>query len=412
MKSEIWLYLVLWSICAAAWAGDDQCVSCHEQVTPGIVKQFHSGKMSKAGVSCATCHGDGHQSAEDFSKAKMPTPQTCAQCHPKQAEQFQAGKHNLAWIAASSMPMWAHQPTAVVGEGYKGCAGCHKLGAKPDQERAKYRYGNAQCDACHTRHAFNKSEAQDPRACMTCHMGFDHPQWEMWSSSKHGAIWQIEGAEGERAPTCQTCHMDGGNHEVRTSWGFLAVRLPEEDEEWLADRVTILKALGVLDAEGNPTARLDLVKAGDVARLDKASFDGPRQKMIEVCSRCHGKTYATQQLAAGDEVVREMDKIMAKAIREVQALYEDGILQVPEDWTFAPDILQFYEAKTAVEQELWVMFLEYRMRAFQGAFHMNPDYMHWYGWAPMKESLQKIRDEARRIREEHQAESAAGAAAG
>jgi len=40
------------------------------------------------------------------------------------------------------------------------------------------------------------------------------------------------------------------------------------------------------------------------------------------------------------------------------------------------------------------MFMEYRMRAFQGAFHFNPDYMHWYGGAPLKESLQKIKDEA------------------
>ena len=38
--------------------------------------------------------------------------------------------------------------------------------------------------------------------------------------------------------------------------------------------------------------------------------------------------------------------------------------------------------------------------AFQGAFHMNPDYMHWYGWAPMKETLQKIKDEAAKLRAE------------
>jgi len=28
---------------------------------------------------------------------------------------------------------------------------------------------------------------------------------------------------------------------------------------------------------------------------------------------------------------------------------------------------------------------------------MNPDYMHRYGWAPMKETLQKIRDEAKKL---------------
>jgi hydroxylamine dehydrogenase len=53
------------------------------------------------------------------------------------------------------------------------------------------------------------------------------------------------------------------------------------------------------------------------------------------------------------------------------------------------------------EQELYVMFLEYRMRTFEGAFHMNePRLMHWYGWTPMKETLQKINDEAEKLRAE------------
>ena len=113
-------------------------------------------------------------------------------------------------------------------------------------------------------------------------MGFDHPQWEMYSTSKHGTIWQIEGKSGKRAPTCQTCHMSGGDHNVMTSWGFLALRLPEEDKEWMNDRVAILQALGVLDEMGNPAARLDLVKAGKVARLTKEGFQKERDKMIRV----------------------------------------------------------------------------------------------------------------------------------
>jgi hydroxylamine dehydrogenase len=391
----------LWVAFPALAQAPSECVECHKQATPGIVEQHMEGKMGKAGVDCATCHGSEHKTAEDFNKAKMPTPETCQTCHFNQVKQFKEGKHHLAWIAASNMPMWAHQPKAVVGEGYKGCAGCHKIGVKPDAEKANYRYGGAQCDACHTRHSFKKSEAQDPRACQTCHMGFDHPQWEMWSTSKHGTIWQIEGKDSKRGPTCQTCHMAQGNHAVITSWGFLALRLPEDDKDWLADRVTILQALGVLDEKGNPTARLELVKAGNVARLTKEEFNKPREKMIEVCSHCHGEAFARQQLAAGDDVVREMDKIMAAAIREVQGLYRDGILKKPAGWTFAPDLLQFYEAKSGVEQDLYVMFLEYRMRAFQGAFHMNPDYMHWYGWAPMKETLQKIKDEAADMRAGH-----------
>jgi len=300
--------------------------------------------------------------------------------------------------------MITHQPTAVpAGDGYKGCSNCHKIGVKSDAERAQIRYGNAQCDSCHTRHSFNKSEAEDPRACKICHMGFDHAQWEMWSGSKHGTIWQIEGKWSKRTPTCQTCHMQDGTHNVMTSWGFLALRLPEDDKEWMKDRVTILQSLGVLDDKGNPAARFDIVKAGKVMRLTKEEFHEKRVKITAVCAKCHGTAYAKGQLDAADEVIKDADKVMAEAITVVQDLYKDGILQKPAGWHLAPDLLQFFEAKSMVEQDLYVMFFGYRMRAFQGAFHMNPDYMHWYGWAPMKETLQNIKDEAAKLRAEKSA---------
>ena len=73
--------------------------------------------------------------------------------------------------------------------------------------------------------------------------------------------------------------MAGGNHEVRTAWGFLAVRLPlPEDPQWAADRATILQGLGVLDPEGKPTARLEAVKAADVARLTQEAWQHERDK--------------------------------------------------------------------------------------------------------------------------------------
>lgn len=399
-------FALLFSAVASAATKQSTCVECHKKVTPGVVQQHLEGKMGKKGIDCSACHGTAHNKMDDAALAKMPTPATCAGCHKKQADQFAAGKHNLAWIASSSMPMMGHQPRAVAGEGYKGCSSCHKIGAKSDAEKTQIRYGHAQCDACHTRHSFKKSEAQDPRACQTCHMGFDHPQWEMWSTSKHGTIWQIEGQGSKRAPTCQTCHMSNGDHNVMTSWGFLALRLPEDDKDWLNDRVTILQALGVLDENGKPTGRLDLVKAGKIARLTKEEFQASRDKMTAVCAQCHGAGYAKKQLDEADLVVKDMDKIMAEAIRVVQGLYKDGALKKPADWTMAPDLLQFYEAKSSVEQDLYVMFMEYRMRAFQGAFHMNPDYMHWYGWAPMKETLQKIKDEAAKLRAENRTAAA------
>ena len=251
---------------------ESACVGCHKTVTPGIVSQFMEGTMGKEGLDCSTCHGSEHMSEADVAKVKIPTPDTCAACHEERVKQFRAGKHALAWAAMKAMPMMAHQPRAIVGEGYKGCSGCHKIGDKSPEELASFKYGTGSCDACHTRHSFSVEEAKDPRACQTCHMGFDHPHWEMWSTSKHGTIYQIEGGS-ERAPSCQTCHMPGGDHAVMTSWGFLALRLPEEDQDWLNDRVEILKALGVLDAAGNPTERLEAVKAAKIARLTQEEFD-------------------------------------------------------------------------------------------------------------------------------------------
>ena len=382
------------------------CVDCHTRETPNIVAQWQKGTAGHL-AGCALCHGSEHRDATDVAKAKLPTPETCQACHPSQVEQYRAGKHSLAWTAMKAMPMVVHQPLTVVGPaGFKGCSGCHKIGEKSAEElrSPEFRYGTGSCDSCHTRHSFAISEARDPRACQTCHMGFDHPQWEMWSTSKHGTIWQIEGDSG-RAPACQTCHMSQGDHAVMTAWGFLALRVPEEDPEWWAERVVILKALGVLDEQGQGTERLEAVKAAKVARLSTEDFQAQRAKTEAICAQCHSENFVAEQLTAGDEIIRETDKLMAEAIRTVRALYSEGLLKVPAGWKYAPDLLQFYEARSTAEQELYVMFLEYRMRAFQGAFHNNPDYMHWYGWAPMKEALQKIKDEAARLRAEAQAGS-------
>ncbi len=195
--------------------------------------------------------------------------------------------------------------------------------------------------------------------------------------------------------------MPDGDHENRTAWGFLAVRLPlPEDPQWKADQVTILQALGVLDPAGNPTGRLDVVKAGQVARLDQESFDKERNKMVGVCSDCHSENFAKKHLAAGDDMIREADHLLAEAIRVIAGLYQDGILEKPASYTYAfPDLLTFHDAPRVIEQRLFEMHLKHRMRAFQGAFHANPDYTNWYGWSEMLRDLTEIKERAAELRE-------------
>jgi cytochrome c553 len=235
-------------------------------------------------------------------------------------------------------------------------------------------------------------------------MGFDHPQWEMYSGSKHGVRFLLKQNKtipaSAAAPTCQTCHMQAGNHEVRTAWGFLAVRLPmPEDKQWTADRATILQGLGVLDPEGKPTGRLDVVKAGDVARLTQEAWQKERDKMVKTCNQCHSANFAKGELAKGDQIIKDADKLMAEAIRTIADLYKEGLLPKPASYAYAfPDLLTFHDAPTVVEQKLFVMFLEHRMRTFQGTFHMSPDYALWYGWSEMQRSLTEIKEMAAEIR--------------
>jgi hypothetical protein len=399
-------------LCAlAAAAVAQECVECHQDVTPGVVADWRLSRHAQGDIGCDACHGDAHRSAADVAKVKLPTADTCAQCHDIQFAQFSAGKHALAWAAMKAMPTTHALPMAL-RDGMKGCGGCHKQGLKSPAEIAELAaqgsmHGNASCDACHTRHTFSVVEARQPQACQTCHMGFDHPQWEMYSASKHGvrALLKQNGTlpESTAAPTCQTCHMVDGDHEVRTPWGFLAVRLPlPEDPQWKADQVTILQALGVLDLAGNPTPRLDVVKAADVARLTQEAFDAERAKLLAVCSGCHSEVFAKGELAKGDEMIREADHLLAEAIREIAALYADGVLPQPASYAQPfPDLLTFHDAPTAIEQKLFVMHLEHRMRAFQGTFHANPDYALWYGWSEMKRDLQEIRELAAQLRREH-----------
>lgn len=196
--------------------------------------------------------------------------------------------------------------------------------------------------------------------------------------------------------------MADGDHEVRTAWGFLAVRLPlPEDEQWAKDQTTILQALGVLDPDGNPTARLDVVKAADVARLTQDAWQKERDKMIKACNQCHSVNFAKAELAKGDQMIKETDRLLAEAIRIIAGLYEDGLLEKPEGYTYAfPDLLTFHDAPTVIEQTLFEMHLKHRMRAFQGAFHANPDYALWYGWSEMKRDLTEIKTLASELRKE------------
>ena len=84
-------------------------------------------------------------------------------------------------------------------------------------------------------------------------------------------------------------------------------------------------------------------------------------------------------------------------------LYQDGTLDKPKNYAYAfPNLLTFHDAPTVVEQKLFVMYLEHRMRTLQGTFHASPDYALWYGWSEMQRDLTEIKELAKQMRKNKQ----------
>ena len=135
------------------------CVECHAKSSPGVVADWRASKHFGENIGCIKCHGTGHSTAADAANAKMPTAETCGECHSDRLEQFGRSKHAKAWVALNAMPTAHGQPAPMMG-GQKGCGGCHKVGLKTAAEQAKIvaagnTHGNSSSDACHTRHTFS-----------------------------------------------------------------------------------------------------------------------------------------------------------------------------------------------------------------------------------------------------------------
>ena len=68
--------------------GNQDCIDCHKDVTPDIVKQWNESAHGFVGVKCQVCHGD------ESNFQKVPSDETCRGCHAEQFENRNA-KPNL-----------------------------------------------------------------------------------------------------------------------------------------------------------------------------------------------------------------------------------------------------------------------------------------------------------------------------
>jgi hypothetical protein len=366
----------------------DECVDCHiaSGVTKGVVADWKQSRHAAKNVTCRNCHladpGDKDSfSHHGFSITKTPSPKDCSKCHSKQVIQFSKGKHSLGWIKMQSAARYKAIPNDKMRASM--CEGCHSVGKV-------YADGSAgKCDSCHTRHTFSKIEARQPEACETCHMGLDHEQIQYYKTSKHGVIFGID-RNIKRTPTCVTCHMDGGTHDVSQG-----VTLG-----------TVSQGAFITSKSSRDTYVED--PNGIVMRgITQEDFDANRAKMLSICSRCHSTSFARTVLENADEIKVQSDKKVGEAIAIIKGLHKEGLLDpMPEKRPPNPVTgtqltltgQQTYSNTSGIEAEFFEMYKYALIHAWKGAYHMNPDYAHWYGWAQLNLDLEKVKGENRMMR--------------
>ncbi len=367
---------------------DNACIGCHSSVgaTAGIINDWKESKHASNNVTCDKCHVVDAENKDGFTHngffiTKTPSPKDCNKCHPTQVIQFNEGMHSLGWINMQSAARYKAIPDDKMRASM--CEGCHSIGELHADGSA------GKCDSCHTRHVFSKEEARQPEACETCHMGLDHDQIEYYKKSKHGMI-QETNRSSARAPSCMTCHMDGGTHDVNKGITIGTV------------------SQGAFIAEKSSGNRYVTSPDGIVMRaITQEDFDAERAKMLSICSRCHSSTFAGSMLENADEIKVQSDKRIGEGITIIQGLYKDQLLDpMPENRSPNPVTgnnltltgQQTYSNTSGIEAQFFEMYKYDLIHAWKGAYHMNPDYSHWYGWAQLNLDLEKIKSENRTIR--------------
>jgi hydroxylamine dehydrogenase len=367
-------------------ASSDNCVTCHRQTSPGIVEQFGHSTMAAANVSCRDCHEvpattPGAAAHEGTYVLNAPTPARCQRCHGSEVAQFAQSRHSLpAYVAMvgkegltseqltqyNAIPEAAAGPPDARNALYTlesrditpfACEACHSIGAP----RADGSVGD--CTRCHLRHEFSLAQVRKPETCNNCHIGPDHPQWEIYQESPHGikyatggSTWNWSAASGTLtvkdfpAPTCATCHMSGfggqgTTHDVgdRLSWfNFAQVSQPRPD--WQTNRV----------------------------------------HMQTVCRECHNQKFIEDFYKKADAAVAAVNAQVQSANTLMLDLQSKGLVSSKP---FA-DPIQF----TAFE--LWHHWG--RTTKF-GVWMQGPDYTQWHGAYEMLHAASDLQDQAKKL---------------
>jgi hypothetical protein len=362
---------------------DDACVVCHRRTTPGITQQYGHSTMAMANVSCQDCHEvkagyPGAVEHEDTHVLRSPSTAKCEKCHATEVAQYYQSRHALpAYVAVVGTedlsPELMAMYEAIPEGGYKPdksrnaiaalegpdmtpftCEGCHNVG-KPAPDGSV-----GQCQKCHLRHEFSQEQARKPETCNHCHIGPDHPQWEIYQESPHGIAyltmghnwhWEAEtgtlSVEDFPAPTCAICHMSGfgstgTTHDTgdRLTW-FLFAPISSRRPTWQDNKI----------------------------------------RMQGVCLECHNQVFIDEFYTAADKATERVNEWVVES-DEIMAPLKEGGLLTSEPFDEPIDFTYF---------NLWH---HWGRTAKFGVWMQGPDYSQWHGAYEVLHDLAELREMA------------------
>jgi len=359
----------------------DECVVCHRQTTPGIVEQYGISTMAAAEVRCIDCHQvpAGYPGAVEHEGTYVlgsPTTAKCERCHSAEVAQFYQSRHSLpAYVAYAgteelspehlamyaAIPEGSYAPDksrnalfAIEGPDITdfACETCHRVG-DPAADGSV-----GQCQKCHLRHTFSLEQARKPETCNACHIGPDHPQWEIYQESPHGIAYATMGhtwnweadagtltVEDFPAATCAVCHFSGfgassTTHDVgdRLTW-YLFAPISERRPGWQDNLV----------------------------------------RMQNVCRACHNEVFIADFYQAADQATEAVNAWVVESDQIMQPLKDGGLLTAepfdePIDYTYF---------------ELWH---HWGRTAKFGVWMQGPDYTQWHGIYEVLSDLAELRE--------------------
>jgi len=369
----------------------EMCVVCHKMTTPGIIEQYGHSTMAAAGVGCGACHEveAGYPGSVEHNGSSIlanPTPKMCAKCHPENVDGYTASRHAApAWAAMRGLEDFTDEQIAsyeaveeVAEANWHGernaiyhmegpeitrfaCVGCHSIG-RPREDGSI-----GECQQCHLRHEFSLEQARKPETCNACHIGPDHPQYEIYTESPHGIAyhtmghnWDWDADSGDLgvgnfpAPTCATCHMSGfgevaGTHDVgdRLTWYLFApisTRRPHYEEN--------------------------------------------RDQMQAICFECHNTNFINEFYTDGDAVVERVNELVLESRAIIAPAQEAGLI-TSEPFDQPIDYLFF---------DIWHHWG--RTTKF-GSWMQGPDYTQWHGAYEMFRDISELRERVDELMEDH-----------